>query len=184
MLLWIGAPTNNDPDTLVQYFIRDPDGYYLELCNCSILNGFCLDNYREGLPDQHYSLPSLSVLTRFVRRVVKARNFTPPSHEDILRSAKRAEREDEEKAQKLLQRRRVYGDICQGFTEGELRETLRQAGNHVPTAILLLKHNTKSNVKIPPKFQAYDPEAGRVTTTHPPAVDFTNMKKQDAEATN
>eukprot|EP00438_Fugacium_kawagutii_P006676 Skav219088 [mRNA] locus=scaffold1574:86648:91000:+ [translate_table: standard] len=27
---------------ITQYFVRDPDGYYLELCNCDILTAFCL----------------------------------------------------------------------------------------------------------------------------------------------
>eukprot|EP00438_Fugacium_kawagutii_P005219 Skav210767 [mRNA] locus=scaffold3765:20892:21674:+ [translate_table: standard] len=27
---------------ITQYFVRDPDGYYLEICNCDILTAFCL----------------------------------------------------------------------------------------------------------------------------------------------
>ena len=32
----------NSEGKVTQYFIRDPDGYYLEICNCNILTSFCL----------------------------------------------------------------------------------------------------------------------------------------------
>eukprot|EP00438_Fugacium_kawagutii_P023520 Skav207253 [mRNA] locus=scaffold2560:43425:43906:+ [translate_table: standard] len=32
----------NSEGKITQYFVRDPDGYYLELCNCDILTAFCL----------------------------------------------------------------------------------------------------------------------------------------------
>mmetsp|Transcript_131519 Transcript_131519/g.366533 ORF Transcript_131519/g.366533 Transcript_131519/m.366533 type:complete len:465 (-) Transcript_131519:84-1478(-) len=36
----------NADGKVTQYFIRDPDGYYWELCNCEILTRFCL--FKEG----------------------------------------------------------------------------------------------------------------------------------------
>ena len=37
---------------ITQYFVRDPDGYYLELCNCDVLTAFCLfkENAKEKKP--------------------------------------------------------------------------------------------------------------------------------------
>ena len=32
----------NNEGKITQYFVRGPDGYYLELCNCDILTAFCL----------------------------------------------------------------------------------------------------------------------------------------------
>ena len=32
----------NSEGKITQYFVRDPDGYYLELCNCDVLTAFCL----------------------------------------------------------------------------------------------------------------------------------------------
>jgi len=40
----------NADGKVTQYFIRDPDGYYWELCNCEILTRFCL--FKEGTEDR------------------------------------------------------------------------------------------------------------------------------------
>ena len=32
----------NSEGKITQYFVRDPDGYYLEICNCDVLTAFCL----------------------------------------------------------------------------------------------------------------------------------------------
>ncbi|PXF46244.1 hypothetical protein BWQ96_03900 [Gracilariopsis chorda] len=38
-----GTNESNTSDKIVkQYFIRDPDGYYIEICNCHILTAYCL----------------------------------------------------------------------------------------------------------------------------------------------
>lgn len=36
------VPTRAEDGIVTQYFLRDPDGYYVELCNCDILTDFCL----------------------------------------------------------------------------------------------------------------------------------------------
>ena len=38
----------NSEGKITQYFVRDPDGYYLELCNCDILTAFCLFKENEA----------------------------------------------------------------------------------------------------------------------------------------
>ena len=42
----------NSDGKITQYFVRDPDGYYLELCNCDVLTAFCLfkENAKEKKP--------------------------------------------------------------------------------------------------------------------------------------
>jgi hypothetical protein len=39
----------------------------------------------------------------------------------------------------FLKRRQIYGDICQSFSENELDEILREAGNHAPNAVRLME---------------------------------------------
>ena len=29
-------------EIVTQFFLRDPDGYYIEICNCDVLTKFCL----------------------------------------------------------------------------------------------------------------------------------------------
>ena len=38
----------NSEGKITQYFVRDPDGYYLEICNCDILTAFCLFKEKES----------------------------------------------------------------------------------------------------------------------------------------
>ena len=62
---------------------------------------------------------------------------------------------DEEKLNNLTRRRNTYGDICQGFSEDQLRKALADAGNDVPTAIELLQQTREQeghHVLVPPKF--------------------------------
>lgn len=42
-----GTNTSADSEMIVQqYFVRDPDGYWVEICNCDVLTDYCLD--RDG----------------------------------------------------------------------------------------------------------------------------------------
>merc|ERR1712032_256041 len=34
--------SNNNAEIVKQYFLRDPDGYYIEICNCDMLTKYCL----------------------------------------------------------------------------------------------------------------------------------------------
>ena len=38
----------NSEGKITQYFVRDPDGYYLEICNCDVLTAFCLFKENEA----------------------------------------------------------------------------------------------------------------------------------------
>lgn len=58
---------------VVQFFIRDPDGYYIEICNCDRLTKFtmgeddasCLENYDEGAPKIEKALSVTMKVPRF-----------------------------------------------------------------------------------------------------------------------
>lgn len=44
----VGTNTRSDSNNIVrQYFIRDPDGYYIEICNCSVLTQYCLGEKKD-----------------------------------------------------------------------------------------------------------------------------------------
>ena len=58
-----GAGTNveaNNDAIVEQYFFRDPDGYYLEVCSCHVLDDHCLAK-REDLPGHHEAIQPITV---------------------------------------------------------------------------------------------------------------------------
>jgi hypothetical protein len=140
-------------NTVVQYFIRDPDGYYLELCNCDVLTKFCFNQLEE---DRHHHMmqyeegvrhvPVANILVAAAKLVQKA--FRAKRHvahfDELLHSLDEellgppATEVDTDKWDKLSHRRLVYGDITQCVSEDELRQTLLRANNCVPTCMLLL----------------------------------------------
>eukprot|EP00438_Fugacium_kawagutii_P009595 Skav222513 [mRNA] locus=scaffold2265:212421:213806:+ [translate_table: standard] len=47
---------------ITQYFVRDPDGYYLELCNCDILTAFCLFKEKDAAKQKAGHVPKYKQL--------------------------------------------------------------------------------------------------------------------------
>ena len=47
----------NSEGKITQYFVRDPDGYYLEICNCDILTAFCLFKEKESAKQKSGHIP-------------------------------------------------------------------------------------------------------------------------------
>ena len=47
----------NSEGKITQYFVRDPDGYYLEICNCDILTAFCLFKEKENAKQKSGHIP-------------------------------------------------------------------------------------------------------------------------------
>jgi hypothetical protein len=50
-------PKSKDKSRIIQYFLNDPDGYYLELCNCGVLTEFSFNkdptiDYHEGIHNE------------------------------------------------------------------------------------------------------------------------------------
>lgn len=43
--------TNNSRKIVKQFFLRDPDGYYLEICDCAVLTKYCLGDINEVAGD-------------------------------------------------------------------------------------------------------------------------------------
>lgn len=144
---------------VTQFFLEDPDGYWIEICNCSVLTDFCLGkddaehlNYAEGMAPKMELMRTVGDLHHWVnfakQRALKhgkSQNFSSIPEEEV----------DESKLENLACRCNTYGDICQGFSKQELRTILAQAGNDVPKAIVLLetiRDGQHERVLMPPKF--------------------------------
>ena len=39
---------DHDDGIVTQFFFRDPDGYYIEFCNCEILTDYCLGREQQS----------------------------------------------------------------------------------------------------------------------------------------
>jgi len=137
---------------LQQYFLEDPDGYWIELCNCGD------EPDEETCTRPSIPLGSLAKLAcRTLRWEKRARRrLSPKSIQKELAELAPIEPQlvTEQKLLNLRSRQATYGDVCQGFAPGELRDALAKAGDQVPGAILLLKswRQTKAKDYIPPAF--------------------------------
>ena len=79
----VSVPTAKEDGIVTQYFLTDPDGYYVELCNCDILTKFCLGEdkydsfqYDEGV-HPHVNIPTLAKTLQWAahaKMFVKERN--------------------------------------------------------------------------------------------------------------
>ncbi|CAJ1364817.1 unnamed protein product [Effrenium voratum] len=133
---------------VTQFFLEDPDGYWIEICNCSVLDAAV--GYPAG------AKVGGMVRAALMRWVQRARQhcrepfrFPHPATAIALHQV------DGQKLQNLACRRATYGDICQGFGVEQLRHALAHAGNEVPTAVRLLQQvraREGSWVLLPPKF--------------------------------
>jgi hypothetical protein len=128
------------PTSVIQYFLRDPDGYYIEICNCEVLTDFCFRKGEEAAPRLHGYAEGVALTA-----MLGAIHWRHAAHDPATTAARLAaydravaERADEAKLANLLARRLTYGDICQGFPEDELRDVLRRAGNDVRVAVAQL----------------------------------------------
>ena len=52
----------NSEGKITQYFVRDPDGYYLELCNCDVLTAFCLFKEKDSMKQKGGHIPKYQQL--------------------------------------------------------------------------------------------------------------------------
>jgi hypothetical protein len=147
------ADLQTKPTSVIQYFLRDPDGYYIEICNCEVLTAFC---FRQGEEADHGLHGYAEGIT--LTAMLGAIHWRHTAHDPATIAARLAaydrdvaERADEAKLANLLARRLTYGDICQGFSEDELRDVLRRAGNDVRVAVAhLTALRGADRVLIPP----------------------------------
>lgn len=156
---------------VTQYFIRDPDGYYIEICNCEVLTKFCLFSEEDNLAGYNETARpkcmSAAMLFKIkIRMFQRVRQARANMHRGLLEQARleledvsRADKVDEDKLAALLRRQNTFADVTQGFSEHQLKESLLIAGNRVPQAIILLELKSLSSGKkviIPPQYLVGD----------------------------
>lgn len=151
-----------------QYFIRDPDGYYLEVCNCDVLTDYCLGK-KENLAGYNESIKPLNVqeaslvdliclrLNKYGRsRAVRMRHlidkYAGHPVEEIAAAvgATLADKVDDVRLKELVTRRTVYGDICQNLTEEELKKVLKYANNDLTRAIDIITIHVGDDLNFSP----------------------------------
>jgi hypothetical protein len=157
-----GKWTNSDKSNskiVEQYFRRDPEGYYLEVCNCDVFTKFCLgekidlDSYEEGAPP--LSLEDACKVIGIMQKWSQTGNQAKEAREDLIPRAMETDHSnqalaalfrctpaafaDEELLAALVTRMSVYGDIVQNETKESLREILTLSGNSLPMATRFMK---------------------------------------------
>jgi len=167
----VSVPDATESKPITQYFIRDPDGYYIELCNCDILTKFCLGEDKYGV--QYHEIVEnveLSLIFRLVCKVQQLRKSCSHDKELPLPEDQWAKEVDNVKLQNLLNRGRTYGDLMQGETEESIRDALKKANNNVPLATRIIRYNKKGKeIFLPPAFYQqgktrYQPKALEATS--------------------
>lgn len=151
--------SKNNKKIVRQYFFRDPDGYYVEVCNCDVLTKYCLgakadlDSYEEG--GKPITVEDAGKLIGIMQRwsssgvvekdnreaLIHKANATDMSPQAVasLFGCEPADVLDKELLHSLIMRRSIYGDICQNTSEQELKEILLASGNNVPMATKIMK---------------------------------------------
>lgn len=157
-----GTNKSNSSDKIVrQYFICDPDGYYIEICNCSILTKFCLGGanelagYDEGV--RPLSLETAMVSINLMQKWGELGRRGIQDREKMVKEASKTDGSnlriasffncapskvvDKEILENLIVRKSIYGDICQNETEESLEEILLLSGNNsaIANQIMSLK---------------------------------------------
>jgi len=73
----VSVPKGNENEGVVtQFFLRDPDGYYIEICNCGILTDFCLGDdkpYLEGYMEGVKPTVSLAIIAKLIQKAEQAK---------------------------------------------------------------------------------------------------------------
>lgn len=178
----VSVPDPTEKFSVTQFFLKDPDGYYIELCNCSVLTEFCLNlnpskflAYQE-LVDQIEitNIFDLALLAEKVRSHVKS-----DGDDYILPEDQWAKEADAEKCERMFKRVTIYGDPMQGETKESIAEALRQANNHVPTATRIIrhKHHQTGQAFIPPAI--FPDDAGRY---QPTAISVASVNTTERQA--
>jgi lactoylglutathione lyase len=169
--------SNNDmmsSKIVTQFFIRDPDGYYLEVCNCDeTLTQYCLGakddlaGYEEGTLSFAAASTTFNLMQRWVNKLnsekdvlaqlyskVKDTNGTIEEVSALLKCTP-AENVDPALLQVMIDRHSIYGDICQNEEKEDFEEILLASGNSAK--------NVESIIKLREKFRGK-------TIFRPPAV--------------
>jgi catechol 2,3-dioxygenase-like lactoylglutathione lyase family enzyme len=190
----------NRNNTLSQAFIRDPDGHYIEICNCHLLTDFALGSSTglivQTTTDDNKEQPKMTdgdeqergylqiaslyhSMTKIVQMAKQAkvrcfrRNNTGfgvdvwnDDHRDSESMRQTRDNQvDESLLSNFLARKKVYGDICQSFSNDEIHSILQEAQNSAPRAILIMLEKIYNGHKRllfqPPAYYCIDSEAKR-----------------------
>jgi len=161
----VSVPNAKEDGVVIQYFIRDPDGYYVEICNCDILTKYCLAK-DEGLEFYYNEAVEKVNPCSFLKLVLLANSnkHSNKTLEELIPPKEHwASKADPQKLENMLKRTLIYADIMQGETEYTISEALIQANNNVPLATRILKAQKKGQTFQPPSFfvesaeQKYEP---------------------------
>jgi len=185
----ISVPNPSDEETgrVEQAFVRDPDGYYIEFCNCDNLEKYLHAKMAE---EQVHKLKTIVGMVQKMkkwasdaRKAIKQRNL------EVGRVGYKVEENGldlegkpdvcKKKLENLTKRQDVYGDITQNASPEELETLLRYHENHVPDVILALEKKVLSKRKrkyTPPAFFCRDG-----TFTQPPTFEMPATIHQNAE---
>ena len=144
----VSVPNKKQTTVVTQFFLRDPDGYYVEICNCDILTEFCLCKDGKDASSLGYNETSVAIsmidIMQLLRlgehaRVVKAQRSKETAAQLILPPAEQARQADPEKLARLVKRTKNWGSLMQGETEESLALALMQANNSVPLATRIIR---------------------------------------------
>jgi len=137
---------DSDLGRVVQTFVRDPDGYYLEFCSCDGLHEY-LDS-RAASQQHTLNVESLNTAI-YMRQFLKS--WASKASQDVA--------VDEGKLANLLARQKIYGDITQSASPLQLRELLQIYSNDIPNVMKALRENVSKQggrTFIPPAFYERD----------------------------
>jgi len=167
----VSVPKGDESEGIVtQFFLRDPDGYYIEICNCDILTDFCLGSDKvhiEGYEESGTNVANLQLVSKMVALAARAKKRVSLVDNNTDDDIKRGFDDiidyqniqvDEEKLANLVRRTNVYGDVVQGETEQSLRVLLQKSENDVPKLIeyLICKHRYTQVFQPPTVYQDDD----------------------------
>eukprot|EP00931_Biecheleriopsis_adriatica_P069229 TRINITY_DN4309_c0_g1_i4.p1 TRINITY_DN4309_c0_g1~~TRINITY_DN4309_c0_g1_i4.p1 ORF type:complete len:337 (-),score=61.62 TRINITY_DN4309_c0_g1_i4:302-1312(-) len=151
----------SDDGATQQFFLEDPDGYWIELCNCAE------DHSGETEKIHHSSLPrgrgfssfsSVAKLTffalRWIRRARQQLQIEEVERELALLVPVEPKAVSAQTLEYFCLRRNTFGDACQGFAKEELLDALAKAGGNAPGAILILQKLRQATGRafVPPAF--------------------------------
>jgi Ca2+-binding EF-hand superfamily protein/catechol 2,3-dioxygenase-like lactoylglutathione lyase family enzyme len=187
----VSVPDSSESKPITQFFIRDPDGYYIELCNCDILTNFCLGKDKVGI--RYNEIVQQVEMSHIFKLAFLAQQSLDASieNESILVPPENewAQEVDAVKLHNLLSRCKIYADLMQGETEETIGLALKQANNKVPLATKIIRARKRGKeMFIPPAFfvqgeEKYQPSV-YVAPKHTSSSDTVSQKKAGAHDHN
>jgi len=188
----ISVPNPDDKETgrVEQAFVRDPDGYYIEFCNCDNLEKYLHAKMAEE------QVHKMQTIVRLVQKMKSwandAKKAIRQRNQEVRRIGYKIEQigssdlegkpdVDMEKLKNLTKRQNVYGDITQNASPEELENLLRYHENHVPDVILALEKKILMNKRrkyTPPAFFCRDGSFIQPPTFEMPATIHHDIEKE------